>query len=101
MAKTAFDGGFSSLSDFVLNAVQLGALGFGAVLFVMVFLILIRNQAPPDPSTARLRTAFLYMGTAAFLVACAVQLITLYATPKPTGAYRMSVAFAPELDVAK
>ena len=96
MNGPAADGGLSTLTNFVLSAVQLGALGFGAALFVMVFIILIRNQAPADEHTARLRSRFLTMGVAAFAFAGLMQLVTLFWGPKPEGAYRVSVVFAPD-----
>ena len=46
---------------FVVNLVKLGGLGVGALIFVMVFLILLRNQ-PADERTAKLRTGFLQWG---------------------------------------
>ncbi|HZZ34272.1 MAG TPA: hypothetical protein VFE03_01010, partial [Caulobacteraceae bacterium] len=71
-----------ALTEFVIKAVQLGFLGFGALVFVMVFVILIRN-AKPDAATARLRSRFLTIGFIAFLFAGAVQLVTPFVTPKP------------------
>ncbi len=91
----------SALTEFVIKAVQLGFLGFGALVFVMVFVILIRN-AKPDAATARLRSQFLIIGFIAFLFAGAVQLITPFVTPKPTvGTYKVSVAFSPKLSTAQ
>jgi hypothetical protein len=88
--------GFNALTNFVLQAVQLGALGFGAVLFVLVFLIIIRNQPAADPGIATLRRWFLTLGVAAFIFAGGMQLVTLFFGPKPAGAYKVSVVFAPD-----
>jgi hypothetical protein len=91
----------STLTEFVIKAVQLGFLGFGALVFVMVFVILIRNEKP-DASTARLRSRFLTIGFIAFLFAGAVQLVTPFVTPKPVvGTYKVSVAFSPKLSTAQ
>jgi len=105
MNSTAADGlgglGISSLTDFVLKAVQLGFLGFGAALFVMVFIILFRNQKPADASTAKLRMRFLTFGVAAFAFAGISQLVAPLIAPAPSRAYKLSVTFAPQLDVNK
>lgn len=88
-----------TLTEFVIKAVQLGFLGFGALVFVMVFVILIRNQKP-DAANAKLRTRFLTLGFVAFLFAGVVQVLAPWLTPR-TGAYKVAVAFSPKLSTAQ
>src|SRR5437899_11761965 len=90
-----------TLTDFVIKAIQLGFLGFGALLFVMVFIILFRNQ-PADAKTARLRSTFLWLGFASFVLAGIAQLATPILAPKPAaGPYEVAVAFSPKLSAAQ
>ena len=88
------------LTDFVLKAVQLGFLGFGALFLVMVFVILFRNQ-PADPDTAKLRMRFLTLGMAAFVFAGVAQLVTLMIAPKPQGSHQVAISFSPDLKTAR
>lgn len=91
-------GELDTLASTVVKLVQLGFLGFGALLFIMVFVLLYRNQ-PVDAASAKLRQQFLAFGVGAFVFAGLMQLVTLFFAPH-SGAYKVSVAFSPQLSTA-
>jgi hypothetical protein len=78
-------------TDFVLKLVQLGFIGLAGLLFVLVFLILWKNQQA-DERMAKFRMAFLAIGFLSVLVSAGVQIL-------PTKA-KTSVTFSPDLAVA-
>lgn len=78
-------------TDFVLKLVQLGFIGLAGLLFVLVFLILWKNQQA-DEGMAKFRMAFLIVGFMSVLVSAGVQILPTRATT--------SVTFSPDLSVA-
>ena len=78
-------------TDFVIKLVQLGFIGLAGLLFVLIFLILWKNQQA-DAGMARFRMAFLAVGFLSVLVAAGVQIL-------PTKA-QTSVTFSPDLTAA-
>lgn len=89
----------ASIFGFALDAVRLGFLGFGALLFVLVFLILIRNQPAADAGTTQLRHRFLTWGVMSFVFAGLASLIEPFVN-QPTGTHRLSVTFSPNFSAA-
>lgn len=87
--------------DFVVNLVKLGGLGVGALIFVLAFLILFRNQAA-SADMARLRLSFLRWGFAFAVVALASSTATdLAATLRPASHVRLGVTISPDFAEAK
>src|SRR5437899_3063238 len=86
---------------FVVNLVKLGGLGVGALIFVMVFLILFRNQAAAE-GTARLRTSFLRWGAVfAILALVASSATELSQSLRPSSKIRLGVTISPDFAEAK
>ncbi|MFT3723888.1 MAG: hypothetical protein QM773_09900 [Hyphomonadaceae bacterium] len=79
-------------ADALVDLVKLGFLGFGAVIFVMVFWIIWKNDKATG-ANARLQMRFLTFGFAAFAIAAVVQILPLF-----MGA-SMTVTFSPNFDV--
>jgi hypothetical protein len=88
--------------DFVVNLVKLGGLGLGALIFVLVFIILFRNQ-PADRDTAKLRGGFLAWGSSFAIVALAASTVTSLAQNRagPTSTYRLGVTLSPSFEDAQ
>jgi preprotein translocase subunit SecF len=81
-------------TDFVLKLVQLGFIGLAGLLFVLVFLILWKNQ-PADEGMAKFRMAFLAVGFLSVLVSAGVQILPTKATTAVTFSTDFTVAALP------
>lgn len=88
----------STIADTVLKLVQAGFLGFGALLFIMAFIIIYQNK-PASQDQADFRKSFLYLGVGAYVFAGLMQLIP-FVMPARGANYRLSVAFSPSLSTA-
>jgi hypothetical protein len=88
--------------DFVVNLVKLGGLGLGALIFVLVFIILFRNQ-PADRETAKLRVRFLAWGSSFAIVALAATTVTSLFQNRsgPASTYRLGVTLSPSFEDAQ
>jgi hypothetical protein len=86
----------ASLFEFVLKAVQLGFMGFGAVVLVLSFIIIFTNKPPASENNAKLRQNFLVFGFASFLFA---GLVTLYSTYQASH-HELTVTISPDFSVA-
>jgi len=88
--------------DFVVNLVKLGGLGIGALIFVLVFLILFRNQ-PADAQTAKLRVRFLTWGASFAVVALAASTATtlLQGRSSAPSTYRLGITLSPSFEEAQ
>jgi hypothetical protein len=91
----------SAFFDFVVNLVKLGGLGVGALIFVMAFLILFRNQAA-TPGMEKLRLSFLRFGFAFAALALTTSVVTqLVTSSRPSGKIRLGVTISPDFGEAK
>lgn len=70
-------------SETLIKLVQAGFIGLAALLLVLVFVILWRNQ-PADASTARLRMTYLILGFGSVIFAGLMQLVPTRATASIT-----------------
>jgi len=82
--------------DTIVELAKIGGLGIGALIFLLVFILLLRNQ-PVDAETARLRSRFLYLGIAFAVLALGVTL--LQPGPK-TSVGTLVVTYSPKLGSA-
>ena len=94
----------ASFFNFVVELVKLGGLGIGALIFVLVFIILFRNQAP-DPATAKLRSQFLLLGSSFALVALVASTATSLLRPAVAAAapakFKLGITLSPDFGEAK
>ena len=88
--------------DFVVNLVKLGGLGVGALIFVMVFIILFRNQKA-DAANARLRSQFLSWGAGFAVLALITSTVTtlVQARANPAKPVLLGVTISPDFGEAK
>jgi hypothetical protein len=84
------------LSRFPLDALQYGALGFGMVLLVLVFIILLQNKPPADDGIRYLRKWFLGAGVFCFVLALVAPLFESRIAPSESR-YEMTLTFSPDL----
>lgn len=82
-------------TDFVVKLVQLGAIGFGALIFIMVFVILFRNQ-PVAPENVELRKRFVTLGFAAFIFAGVIGVLPMFFSTR----HQVSVMLSPSFETA-
>jgi len=92
----------ASFLNFVVELVKLGGLGIGALIFVLVFIILFRNQ-PADAATARLRSQFLIWGGSFALIALIVSTATSLLRPAEAAPakFRLGITLSPDFSEAK
>ena len=87
--------------NFVINLVKLGGLGVGALIFVMAFLILFRNQAA-STDMAAFRLSFLRWGFAfAVLALVASSATDLVTALRPSSSVKLGVTISPDFAEAK
>jgi len=92
----------ASFFNFVVELVKLGGLGIGALIFVLVFIILFRNQ-PADAATARLRSQFLIWGGSFALIALIVSTATSLLRPAAAAPakFKLGITLSPDFSEAK
>jgi hypothetical protein len=88
--------------DFVVNLVKLGGLGLGALIFVLVFIILFRNQKA-DAANARLRSQFLRWGAGFAILALITSTVTtvIQSRSNPAKPVLLGVTISPDFGEAK
>lgn len=87
----------TGLFNIIVDLVKLGNLGVGVAIFVLGFM-LVRQTAPVDPETSKLRRHFLWIGGAyAFLAA----LMTLAPLLIKGSAISTRLAFSPDFETQK
>lgn len=94
----------SGLFDTVVKLVNLGFAGVGVVVFLLLFVMLLRGQ-PVDAGTQRLRNRFLTWGVS-FAVFCGIlsllaPLVQRWATAGATAPVKMTLTFSPSFQSRK
>jgi hypothetical protein len=86
------------LSRFPIDALQYGFLGFGVVVFVLVFIILFQNKPAADEGVRALRKRFLGAGVFCFVIAvvAAIAEPILSKPISPPREHNLTVTFSPD-----
>ena len=92
--------------NFALAVVKIGGVGLGALVFVMAFIILLRNQSAADDGIKAFRTRFLTLGfsfAVLSLAAWLAQPVIERAFPASAGKrpHRVTIDVSPDLEVQK
>ena len=87
--------------DFVVNLVKLGGLGVGALIFVLVFIILFKNDQT-TPAGSDLRKKYLIFGSLFAVVALLATTATdVFVASRKPGSVKLGVTIAPDFDEAR